>query len=129
MEDEKELLATILEVQKSLITVLDANGRIIKFNRACKELTGYSFEEVKGKKVWDLFIIEEEQQSVKDVFQNLRAKDFPLEYQNNWLTKEGNAKLISWSNSVILDNKDKVKVCNESLELAEEFREDLYKLW
>ncbi|HKL75779.1 MAG TPA: hypothetical protein VJ881_06900 [Halanaerobiales bacterium] len=28
-----------------------------------------------------------------------------------------------------LDNKDKVKVCNESLELAEEFREDLYKLW
>lgn len=28
-----------------------------------------------------------------------------------------------------LHNEDKVKVCNESLKLAEEFRKDLYKLW
>lgn len=28
-----------------------------------------------------------------------------------------------------LDNEDKVEVCNKSLELAEEFRKDMYKLW
>ena len=28
-----------------------------------------------------------------------------------------------------LHNEDKVKICNQSLQLAEEFRKDLYKLW
>ena len=74
MDDSEKLLSAILEVQSSLVVVLDPAGRIVEFNRACERLTGYSFKEVKNKKIWDLFILEEEMEGVKNTFYSLKDK-------------------------------------------------------
>ena len=42
------------------VVVLDPEGRIVRFNRACELTTGYSMEEVQGKCIWDLFLRAEE---------------------------------------------------------------------
>ncbi len=109
MDCQNELLSAVFEVQSGLVIVLDPDGRIVKFNKASARLTGYSAEEVTGKKIWDLFIIEAEKEGVKTAFQNLKSKDFPNEYENHWQTKDGNLKLIAWSNNVILNDDGSIK--------------------
>jgi diguanylate cyclase (GGDEF)-like protein/PAS domain S-box-containing protein len=109
LQEQKEFLSTILEVQSNLVLLIDSKGEIIRFNKACENLTGYKEEEVKGKKVFDLFIKEEEKQGVIDTFKQLKNKDYPNKSENYWLTKSGEEKLILWSNNVILNSENKIK--------------------
>lgn len=44
----------------ALVVVLDTKGRIVCFNHACEKATEYTFDEVKDKSLWDLFIFPEE---------------------------------------------------------------------
>jgi len=109
IKEKKEFLSKILEVQSSLVLLLNSEGKIIRFNKSCEKLTGYTEKEVKGKKVWDLFIKQNEKKEVENVFKQLQNKDYPNKHENYWLTKSGEEKLISWSNNVILDNENIIK--------------------
>lgn len=104
LKQEREIVAQVLHTTACAIVVLDKQGRIVRFNQACEKTTGYSFAEVKNKYVWDLFLIPEEVESVQTVFnQLLKVSNFGNSYQNYWLTKNGDRRLIDWSNTVILD--------------------------
>src|SRR3569833_2847608 len=48
LQRERNFVSGILETVGALITVLDHEGRIVRFNRACESTTGYKFEEVRG---------------------------------------------------------------------------------
>jgi PAS domain S-box-containing protein len=48
-----------------LMVTLDRQGRIVSFNKACQETTGYSFNEVRGRPIWELFLIPEEVEQFK----------------------------------------------------------------
>lgn len=55
LHQERNLLSAILDTVGALVVVLDREGSIIQFNRACEELTGCSFVEAQGKTIWELF--------------------------------------------------------------------------
>src|SRR3984893_15596889 len=55
LQEERNVVSAILHTVGALVVVLDPLGRIIRFNRACEQTSGYSFEEVSGRKIWDLF--------------------------------------------------------------------------
>ena len=73
LQEERNVLSAILDIVGALIVVLDQQGRIVRFNRACEQTTGYLFEEVRGKYVWDLFLMPEEVDNFKAI---LRATEF-----------------------------------------------------
>lgn len=55
LQQERNVVSAILETVGALVTVLDPEGRIVRFNRACELTTGYSLGEVCGKHIWDFF--------------------------------------------------------------------------
>ena len=57
---ERNFVSGILDTVGALVTVLDQDGRIVRFNRACELTTGYSFEEVRGRCIWEYFLMPEE---------------------------------------------------------------------
>ncbi|MEG4279452.1 PAS domain S-box protein [Microcoleus sp. MON1_C1] len=109
VEIERKIISQIVDTTACLIVVLDSQGRIVRFNQACEKTTGYSAAEVINKYVWDLFLISEEIEPVKTVFTKLKAENFHSEYQNYWRTKNGEQRLISWSNTVTLDGEGLVE--------------------
>lgn len=109
LQQERNLTAAVLAITGALVVVLDQQGRIVRFNRACEQTTGYSFAEVKGKPVWDLFLPQDEVEPVKAIFRELQAGRLSNEHQNHWLAKDGSRRLIVWSNSALLDNEGSVK--------------------
>ena len=59
--------------------------------------------------MWDLFLIPEEVEPVKAVFTELRAGEFPNEYENFWVAREGDHRLIAWSNTALLSDEGEVE--------------------
>ncbi len=103
LSQERDFSSTVLHTVGSLVIVLDPAGRIVRFNRNCEITTGYAFEEVRHKYFWDIFLLPEEADAVKSTFANLKAGNFPNTYENHWVTRDGARRLISWSNTALLD--------------------------
>ncbi len=105
LKKEETFLRTILETVKILLIVLDSDGNVVLFNRACEEVTGYDSSEVIGNPIWDLLIPADQKEEVMEVFGELKRQSIPNVHENYWLTKDGKKVLISWSNSVITDER------------------------
>src|SRR5579862_9678997 len=105
LQQERNLLSAILDTVGALVVVLDHQGRIIRFNRACEQLTGYVFSDAQGKPLWDLFVVPEEVAEFKLLFQNIRNNVSRTEYESSWLTRNGSPKTIAWSAAVLPGSK------------------------
>src|SRR5258708_3004161 len=44
---ERDFIAAVLQASDALVIVLDPEGRIVRSNRACEQVTGYSDAELK----------------------------------------------------------------------------------
>ena len=106
--EERNFITNVLDIVAAMIVVSDSKGRIVRFNRACEALSGYSFEEVRGKYFWDFLLIPEEMEPVKEVFSNLLTQHGLNQFENFWVTKSGERRLISWSGTVLQDEKGMV---------------------
>ena len=106
LKKEGAFTAAVLNTVRSLVIVLDRRGCIVNFNRACEDTTGYSFEEVAGKPFWDFFLTAEDRESVIKNFLSSDARKLVNNFEAVWLTKNGERRLIAWSNLLILDEKN-----------------------
>ncbi len=101
--EERNFVSAIVDAADVLIVVCDLQGRIVRFNRACEEITGYSFAEVKGKCGWELFLLPEDIEPVKAIFQELHTGQVSNNHENYWLTRAGTCRMLSWSDTIIHD--------------------------
>ncbi|HEY5627474.1 MAG TPA: PAS domain S-box protein, partial [Nitrospira sp.] len=107
LKKERNFIGAVLETAGALVLVLDREGRILRFNRACEQATGYSSEEVLGRRLWDFLLPPEESKSVQQIFQRLRGGEPRSDYENHWVAKDRSRRLISWSNTIITDAQGK----------------------
>jgi PAS domain S-box-containing protein len=105
LQQERNVVSAILDTVGALVTVLDPEGRIVRFNRACELTTGYSLEEVRGKYIWDFFPLPEEIQRFRSILAQLSADLLPQDYQSHWVTRHGAHRLIAWSSSMLPGNE------------------------
>jgi len=102
LKKERDFSAAVLETVGAMILILDREGRIVRFNRTCEEVSGYAGVEVLGKHVWDFLIPPEQVEDVQKVFKSLASGTFPNRYENYWVTRDGQRKMIAWSNTALL---------------------------
>jgi len=100
---ERDFANTLFDTVNGIIAVFDKNGHIVRFSRGAEEITGYDFEEIKGKHFADIFLIPEEAEAVKNVFKNIGGGKIVKRYENHWVMKDGSRRLFDWSNAVIKD--------------------------
>jgi PAS domain S-box-containing protein len=100
---ERNFTEAILNTAGALVCVLDRDGRIVRFNRACEVTTGYSATEVTGKSVFGLFFASKALADFRQVLAQLIHGGVSSIHEIPWLTKSTERRLISWTNSVIRD--------------------------
>ena len=105
LQQERNVMSAILDTVSAMVVVLDSAGRIIRFNRACEQTSGYAFEEVRYKYVWELFTVADEADHFKSVFEHMRAGQAQNEYESHWVTRDGSRRLISWSGTAMLGDR------------------------
>ncbi|MCB9418759.1 MAG: PAS domain S-box protein [Ardenticatenaceae bacterium] len=98
---ERNFISAILETSGAMVVLFGLDGRIVRFNRACEQVTGFTFEEVRDKFVWDLFLTPGGVELTKTVFQQVQKGAEPSTYESYWLTKSRERRLIAWSTTVL----------------------------
>jgi PAS domain S-box-containing protein len=104
LQEERNVVSAILHTVGALVVVLDPEGRIIRFNRACERTAGYASTEVAGQAIWDVFMVPEEVERFKGVFQQLCADQLPSDYEGYLVKRDGSRRLIAWSSTVLPGN-------------------------
>src|SRR6516165_12581032 len=105
LHHERNVLSAILVTAGALVVVLDPAGRIVRFNRACEQLTGFSSEAARGKHVWDLFFVPREIESFKTLFVRIFESQSRTEFESSWVRPDGAQRIIAWSATVLPDAK------------------------
>jgi PAS domain S-box-containing protein len=108
LQQERNFVSAILNTVGTLIMVLDLDGRVVQFNRACEQTTGRPFEEVRGTDAWELFSAAEDRERFKNAFERLRTGNASTNVEWHWLT-DGGPRLISWSGTVLPDANGHVR--------------------
>jgi PAS domain S-box-containing protein len=95
---ERDFVSAILDTAPSLIMVLDAQGHIVRFNRACEELSGVSMSDVAGRPLWEVpFILDRDRAGIRDGMPRLAASSEPVRLDQVWLGKNGARHVIAWT--------------------------------
>jgi PAS domain S-box-containing protein len=119
---EHDLAQIVIEIVGALVVVLDREGRIQRWNAACEESTGVEPEAALGRPFWFL-AAPEEKGAIERSFSRLSARDFPSRSRTHWIASDGSRRVISWSNTAMLDERGEVRlvICT-GLDLTEQVR-------
>ncbi len=123
LEKERNFVSAVLDTAAALVVVLDKDGRVVRFNRACERITGYSFEEVRGKPFPETFLLPEERPEVERDFQRLLSGEPRLERRNWWRTRGGDQRFIEWSNTTLTGGDGRVEfVVATGIDITERYQ-------
>ncbi len=121
LKASKEFLENVIETANALIIVLDPDGNITTFNRFSEQLTDYKKDEVLGRNWFELFVPEDEEETIRGVLKRVLL-DSPevSSYENFIVTKNGQKRLISWNNQSVKDNDgEAIAVISIGLDITE----------
>jgi two-component system, chemotaxis family, CheB/CheR fusion protein len=101
IEKDKNLISAILDAAVDLlVVVLDREGLVMHFNRVAQQRTGYSFEDVQGRRIGEFLLAPEDVPGFERAFHNIADNLHELQ-ESLWVTRDGRRLLISWSASVV----------------------------
>jgi PAS domain S-box-containing protein len=122
LQQERNVLSAILDTVGALVVVLDPTGRIVRFNRACEQTTGYSFPEVKGKYIWEVFLPVEEIDDFKVLLDQSNSGRPLGEYESHWLTRDGVSRLIAWSTTALSRSEGAAHIIASGIDITDRKR-------
>ena len=95
---ERDFVSAILDMAPSLVTVMDENSRLVRFNRACEQLTGLAAVEVLGKQFWELpFLVDEDRVGMPERIALLANLTSPTTVDRIWVDHTGARRTIEWA--------------------------------
>jgi diguanylate cyclase (GGDEF)-like protein/PAS domain S-box-containing protein len=102
LSGDSELLDAVLDAAASLIVVLDAEGRLVRWNRACEALLGYTAAELDSRNALFDLIPADERHIAEAGMRRLRAGESPVRAEFQWRTRDGDLRLIQWSTTALI---------------------------
>jgi diguanylate cyclase (GGDEF)-like protein/PAS domain S-box-containing protein len=97
LQQERNFVARVLDMAGAPLVVVNAQGRIVRFNRACEELAGFTADEVSGKVMWDLFLPADERETAQAVFRHIEVSQAESTLECHWVTRANEYRLLAWT--------------------------------
>ena len=103
LRDAKEFSENLIRTANVIVLGLDTGGNVKLFNEAAEEITGYTFEELRGKN-WSILVPKDRFPHVWGEFDRLMDGTAGPTFENPVITKTGEERYIAWRNSVVRVN-------------------------
>ena len=109
LKQERDFADGLIDTAQEIILILDLKGKILRINTFFERLSGYSFNEVKGKSGAKAFLNRESCSAAKGLFHRVLAGEqvdnivFPL------VKKNGKRCQVSWNCKGISDSDANIK--------------------
>jgi PAS domain S-box-containing protein len=104
LEAERDFIDTIIESVGSYIVLFDRDASLIRYNKACQELTGVPFGELRGRKAWDIAIVDDDKEKTKEAIGRLQDGEESVQVDLRLRTKDGDVRLVSMTFTALSDD-------------------------
>jgi two-component system CheB/CheR fusion protein len=101
LQEERNVVATILDTVGALVAVLDPQGRIVRFNRACERASGHRVESARGRYWSEFFDAPDEAVRFRRVLAQWVDGTGPVDLEGVWVGESGDRHVIAWSGTVL----------------------------
>jgi PAS domain S-box-containing protein len=101
LRNAKEFAENLIRTANTIIVWLDADGRIMLFNEAAEQVTGYTRAELEEKNWFEVLVPRARYPQVWTEFARLLNGGQPVSFENPVLTKSGEERIIVWQNSEV----------------------------
>jgi PAS domain S-box-containing protein len=98
-----EFSKSLIDTAQSIVLVLDPDGRILRFNPYLEKLTGWRFDEVRGRHWFDLFLPDSIREEVRGLFGRAISGSSTSGNVNAILTRDGHEREIEWHDAPLTD--------------------------
>jgi diguanylate cyclase (GGDEF)-like protein/PAS domain S-box-containing protein len=95
------MLDAVLDAATSLIVVADPHGTLVRWNRACEQLLGYTAAELHAPRALLDLVPPEERAIAEAALEALAAGESPVRTEFHWRSRDGELRLIEWSNTAL----------------------------
>lgn len=103
-----DLVAILLDAVGVPVFVLDREGRVVRFNQACQELSGYTLEELRGVPLAERLLSEEEANGLRIACEQVFAGRYPQHHEHGWSRRDGGRRRLAWRLHALTDQTGKV---------------------
>ena len=125
LKAERDIFTAGIDTAGALILVLDGEGTILTFNRACERLTGRAAKDMLGRRTWDVLAPLGTEETVSREFAAMRPETFPVSSEREWMTTRGEARLIAWSSTCLLDGDGAIThIINTGMDITDQRRSE-----
>jgi len=108
LQSRQEFAAALVEFLPSLLVVVDVEGRIVRFNRACEELTQFSEGEIRGQFLWQAVAAPSQMIEAERQIRAVLDGDFPSRNETIWCLRDNSLRTIVWHYSALRDDTGRV---------------------
>jgi PAS domain S-box-containing protein len=105
---ERNFVAAVLNTISALVLVFDTAGRIVRFNRACETISGYTFADLAGRAFPEELFPPGERETAIRIFEQVRTGGTTESYEIDWRTKSGRMRRIAWTATSLVNAQDEV---------------------
>jgi PAS domain S-box-containing protein len=102
-----EVRESIIQNANVWLTVLDATGKILVWNRAAERISGYPADEVLGRTdIWKALYPDRDyrRKITGTIIRIIRDNNYPETFETGILTKDGSSRIISWNTREMTDS-------------------------
>jgi PAS domain S-box-containing protein len=104
IEAQRRFASSLIDHLPALLVVVDHEGRLIRFNHTCEELTQFSEGEIRGQFLWQAVAAPAEMELAEQQLLEILAGEFPAHSQSNWCLRDNSIRVISWTHSALRDD-------------------------
>lgn len=109
IEMERALITKLLDSSSSLILVLDRQGRIIQHNKMVENVTGWKFDDIRGKIFTQFHHTPEVSAVPMQSVEGLMGGDFPNYFEQDFHFRSGQTSHIAWFSDALFDDLGQVE--------------------
>jgi len=104
---KSDFITAVLEACGALVAVVDVAGRVVYMNRAFERVLGYSGEELSSRPFFEVLVGPESWERSRLRLERGFSGESSA-FENEWITKSGERRRISFSNVPMLDEEGAV---------------------
>jgi PAS domain S-box-containing protein len=120
LNETRHFTDNLIQTSNALIIGLDINGKINLFNEAAEKITGYTKSKLEDKNWFETLVPLDRYPRVHEEFNRLSEGGTPKLYTNPILTKDGQERIIAWSNNVVKQNGEVVGIISFGIDITEQ---------
>ena len=106
---DRDFITAVLETCGALVIVFDAQGRIVYLNRALERVLGYASEELIGRVFFEVLVSPDGREQSRQRLEHGFSARAASAFENEWITKSGERRRISFSNVPTLNEQGEVQ--------------------